>query len=99
MAAYVVVEVLITNEEEYEKYKPLASASVAAHGGSYKVRGGAVDSLEGDAVEGRIVVLEFPDLERARRWYRSDEYRAALSLRQAAARSRLFIVDGCETSS
>jgi uncharacterized protein (DUF1330 family) len=67
MAAYVVVEVLITNEEEYEKYKPLASASVAAHGGSYKVRGGAVDSLEGDAVEGRIVVLEFPDLERARR--------------------------------
>jgi uncharacterized protein (DUF1330 family) len=97
MAAYVVVEVLITDEEEYERYKPLASASVAAYGGSYKARGGAVDSLEGDAVDGRIVVLEFPDLDRARRWYKSDEYSAALSIRQVAASSRLFIVDGCET--
>jgi uncharacterized protein (DUF1330 family) len=96
MSAYVVVEVCITDEEEYERYKPLASASIEAHGGRYKVRGGTVDSLEGDAVEGRVVVLEFPDLERARRWYGSEEYRDALRLRQAAARSRLFIVDGYE---
>ncbi len=94
MAAYVVVEVAITDPEEYEKYKALASASVAAHGGRYKARGGTVDSLEGAAVEGRVVLLEFPDLERARRWYHSEEYGQASRLRQAAARSRLYIVDG-----
>ena len=96
MAAYVVAEIFITDEEECEKYKPLASASIAAHGGSFKVRGGAIDSLEGDAVEGRLVVLEFPNLERARRWYGSSEYRDGLRLRKSAARSRVFIVDGCE---
>jgi uncharacterized protein (DUF1330 family) len=64
MAAYVVVEVTITDDEAYEKYKPLAYASIVAHGGRYLVRGGAVDSVEGDAVEARIVVLEFPDIAR-----------------------------------
>jgi uncharacterized protein (DUF1330 family) len=94
VAAYVVVEVTITDEEAYEKYKPMAYASIVAHGGRYLVRGGAVDSVEGDAVEARIVVLEFPDMEAARRWYRSDDYQAALSLREGAARSRLFMVEG-----
>jgi uncharacterized protein (DUF1330 family) len=98
MAAYVIVEVSITDEEGYEQYKPLASSSIAAHGGSYKARGGATESLEGDAVAGRVVVLEFPDLERARGWYHSEEYRDATKLRQAAAQSRIFIVDGYEPS-
>jgi uncharacterized protein (DUF1330 family) len=96
MAAYVIVEVSIADEEQYEKYKPLASASIAAHGGSYKARGGTTESLEGDAVAGRVVVIEFPDLERARGWYRSEQYREASRLRQAAAQSRMFIVDGYE---
>jgi len=39
-------------------------------------------------------VIEFPDLETARRWYRSDEYQAALKLRQAASRGRVFMVEG-----
>jgi uncharacterized protein (DUF1330 family) len=96
MAAYVIVEVSITDEDRYEEYKPLAAASIAAHGGSYKARGGATESLEGDAVAGRVVVLEFPDLARARGWYHSEEYGEALRLRQGAARSRMFIVDGYE---
>jgi uncharacterized protein (DUF1330 family) len=40
--------------------------------------------------------LEFPDLDRARRWYDSDEYRDAARVRQAAADTRMFIVDGYE---
>ena len=96
MAAYVIVEAFITDAEGYEKYKPLAAASIATYGGSYKSRGGTTESLEGDPGIGRVVVLEFPDLERARQWYNSDEYREASQLRQAAARSRIFIVDGYE---
>jgi uncharacterized protein (DUF1330 family) len=96
MAAYVIVEVSITDEEQYEKYKPLAAASIAAHGGTYRARGGAVESLEGDPVDGRVVVIEFPDMAGARGWYRSDDYQAALEVRREAAEGRFFIVEGYE---
>jgi uncharacterized protein (DUF1330 family) len=96
MAAYVIVEVSIFDEEAYERYKPLAAASIAAHGGSYRARGGATETLEGDPVGGRIVVLEFPDLELARGWYHSEQYGEALQMRQGAAQVRMFIVDGYE---
>jgi uncharacterized protein (DUF1330 family) len=96
MTAYVIIEEFITDAEGHEKYKPLAAASIATYGGTYKSRGGTTESLEGDSALGRIVVLEFPDFERARQWYSSDQYQEASRLRQAAARSRIFIVDGCE---
>jgi uncharacterized protein (DUF1330 family) len=48
-------------------------------------------------VAGRIVILRFDSLEAARSWYNSDGYQAALPLRQAAANSRVFIVEGVET--
>lgn len=94
MAAYVIAEVSVTDPEGYEQYKPLAGASVVAGGGTYEVRGGAVESLEGEPVSGRIVILRFDSLEAARNWYHSDDYQAALPLRNAAARSRVFIVEG-----
>jgi uncharacterized protein (DUF1330 family) len=94
MAAYVIAEVSVTDPEGYEQYKPLAGASVLASGGTYEVRGGAVESLEGEPVSGRIVILRFDSLDAARNWYHSDEYQAALPLRNAAARSRVFIVEG-----
>ena len=94
MTAYVIAEVSITDEEGYEQYKPLAGASVVANGGTYEVRGGVVESLEGEPVMGRIVILRFDDLEAARNWYNSDDYQAARPLRHAAAQSRVFIVEG-----
>jgi uncharacterized protein (DUF1330 family) len=97
MAAYVIAEVSVTDPDAYEEYKPLAGTSVAAHGGTYEVRGGEVESLEGEPVSGRIVVLRFDSLEAARDFYNSDDYQAALTIRQAAARSRVFIVEGAET--
>ena len=94
MAAYVIAEVSVTDPEGYEQYRPLAGASVVAGGGTYEVRGGAVESLEGEPVSGRIVILRFDSLDAARNWYHSDDYQAALPLRNAAARSRVFIVEG-----
>ena len=94
MSAFVIAEIAISDPDGYEKYKPLAAASVEAHGGTYRVRGGAVESLEGPAVEARIAVLEFPDVEAAKRWYHSDEYGAARPLRHAASTGRMFLVEG-----
>ena len=94
MTAYVVIEALISDPEAYEEYKPLAAASVAAHGGIYRSRGGTTEALEGEPVVGRVVVLEFSDSEKARRWYHSDDYQAAVAVRKDASRSRIFIVEG-----
>ncbi|MGH9133419.1 MAG: DUF1330 domain-containing protein [Ilumatobacteraceae bacterium] len=96
MAAYVIAEVSVTDPDGYEQYKPLAGASVAAAGGTYLARGGTSDSLEGDPVAGRIVILRFDTLDAARAWYHSDAYQAAVPLRQAASEGRVYIVEGAE---
>ncbi|GAC1307802.1 MAG: DUF1330 domain-containing protein [Acidimicrobiales bacterium] len=94
MPAFVLAEIDVLDPEAYEPYKALASASITAFGGTYRVRGGAVEALEGDAPTGRVVVLEFPDIEAARAWYHSDSYQAAAAVRQAASRGKMFLIDG-----
>jgi uncharacterized protein (DUF1330 family) len=97
MPTYVIVELSVVDAEPYERYKALAESSVVAHGGVYKVRGGKIESIEGEPVTDRVVVLEFPDLATARAWYASPEYQEALPLRLAAAiTTRLFFVEGYE---
>ena len=68
MPAYVIVDIEITDPEQYERYKALAPATVAAYGGRYVARGGATLSLEGDWQSKRLVILEFDSLERAQAW-------------------------------
>jgi uncharacterized protein (DUF1330 family) len=94
MAGYIIVEVDITDAKAYESYKPLAGASVARHGGKFIVRGGQTETLEGGWAPKRLVVLEFPTVEKAREFYRSEDYAPALKMRLAASKSRAIIVEG-----
>ena len=94
MPAFIIVDVKITNPDDYEEYKKLTPASIAAYQGSFVVRGGSTETLEGDWVPERIVVLQFPDAERARQWWNSREYADAKLIRQRAAFTRMILVDG-----
>jgi uncharacterized protein (DUF1330 family) len=94
MPAYVIVETEITDPEQYERYKAASGGAVAAAGGRFVVRGGELAVLEGDWRPSRLVVLEFEDLEAARRWYRSERYQQARKLREGAARLRMVAVQG-----
>ena len=94
MAAYVIVEIEVTDPAGYEDYKKLAPASVAAYGGKFVVRGGAHETLEGAWRPQRLVVLEFPSIARARQWWESAEYRDAKALRQRTARTKMIVVEG-----
>jgi uncharacterized protein (DUF1330 family) len=94
MPAYVVVEITVTDPAAYERYKQLAEASVAAYGGRYLVRGGRVELLEGSRVPPRLVVLEFPSVDRARSWWASPEYAEAKPVRAASATTEMILVDG-----
>ena len=94
MPAYVIVDVEVTDPDQYEAYKKLTPASLVAYGGKFIVRGGQVETLEGGWNPGRIVVLEFPSYDNARQWYDSNEYAQARAVRRDAAQARIIVADG-----
>jgi len=93
MAAYIVVEIVISDRDRYERYKHLAPASIAKYGGTYLTRGGATTALEGTWAPERFVILEFADASTARRWWDSPEYAEAKALRQSCAETQMLRVD------
>lgn len=94
MTAYIVVDCEVNDPAKYEEYKKLAQEAIAKHGGRYLARGGQTAVLEGDWRPNRVVILEFPSLEAARRFYTSVEYTAARRARAGAAKMNIFAVEG-----
>ena len=94
MPAYFIVNLDVKDREKFERYHAEVPAVIAKHGGRYLVRGGELHPIEGDLGLKRLVVLEFPSLEAARRFYDSPEYAPLLKLRQEAARSDIVPVEG-----
>ena len=93
-SAYIIAEVEVTDPETFEEYRKLVPPTIEAFGGRYAVRGGAVDSLEGDWQPKRMVVIEFDDVERAKAWHGSELYAPAKALREASANTRMIVVEG-----
>ena len=94
MAAYLIVEIEIVDPLGYETYKNQASDTVHKYGGKYIVRGGKTEVLEGNWKPKRIVILEFPTMERAREWLNSEEYREPRKLRHQTARTNMLVIEG-----
>lgn len=94
MAAYVIVEIEVTDPELYETYKTQAPAAVAAYGGMYIARGGRTQVLEGDWSPKRLVILEFETFEQAVAWWNSPEYSAIKGIRQQATVSKMVALEG-----
>ena len=94
MKAYVIVDVKITDPDRYGEYKKLAPGSLVPFDGKFVVRGGESETLEGTWEPGRIVVLEFPSMQKARAWWSSEGYAPAKALRQSASVTRMILVEG-----
>ena len=94
MAAYIYANVEVTNPAAYEAYRAEVPALIAAHGGRYLVRGGAVNVLEGSGVPQRQVILEFPDMAHLQAFYTSPEYKRLIAIRQGASTGTLFAIEG-----
>ena len=94
MAAYVIVDLTVTDLPTMEEYRKRVPATLAAYGGRFLVRGGAHQTVEGDWKPNRLVVLEFPSMEQAKRWYDSEEYREPKAMRLQAGRANMVMVDG-----
>jgi uncharacterized protein (DUF1330 family) len=94
MSAYVIGDIEVTDPAAYEEYRKQVLAVVTKYGGKFIVRGGKIDSKEGGWNPKRIVVLEFPSLAQAQKWYHSPEYAPLIKLREKASKGRLIIVEG-----
>jgi len=96
MAAYVIVEIEVTDPVVYEEYRKVAPATIEAYGGRYIARGGRCVGLEGGWAPKRIVVLEFESVECAKEWWASEEYAGPKAMRQRSSKGRMIVVAGVE---
>lgn len=94
MAAYLVVEAVITDREKFAAYARRVPELVAGFGGEYLVLGGASEALEGDWGETRLVVHRWPDMAGARRFWNSSEYAEVRKLREGAGEFRVMLLEG-----
>ena len=94
MAAYVLVEVDVTDRGAVRPLPPVGGGQRRAVRRALSRARGASEVLEGERVPKRLVVLEFPDADAARRWYHSPEYQEAKSVREGAAIGSFICVEG-----
>jgi uncharacterized protein (DUF1330 family) len=94
MTAYVISEVEVRDAALIEQYRTLAAATIAQYGGRYIVRGGPAELIEGGPPPKMLVIVEFPDMARAKAWYASPDYAQALKVRADALTRRLVFVEG-----
>ena len=94
MPAYIIARVQVTDWERYRQYTQATPAAIAKFGGRFIVRGGETITFEGPPETGRLVVIEFPSLDQAKAFYRSEEYSRAKKLREGAATGQFLAVAG-----
>jgi uncharacterized protein (DUF1330 family) len=94
MTAYVIADIDVTNPDGYAPYRAAAQKTIEQHGGRYIARGGAVEKLDGDWNASRVVIIEFPSMDAARKWYNCAEYQDALKVRLANSKGRVILTEG-----
>ncbi|MDO9286186.1 MAG: DUF1330 domain-containing protein [Aquabacterium sp.] len=93
--AYVIVDMKVSDHQQYKQYMADAPAAVKAFGGEYLVRGGRHITMEGQWQPSRIAMLRFPSFERAQAFYDAEQYRAARAKREGATEFfNMILVEG-----
>ena len=92
--AYYIAEFELTDPEGIRPYSAGVAATFEPFGGRFIVRGGEIAALEGERPKGRLVVIAFDSMEKARAWYGSAEYQKLKPIRERSGNSRTFIVEG-----
>jgi uncharacterized protein (DUF1330 family) len=95
MSAYCFFDNLeVMDSRKLQEYKTHVAPIIEKYGGRYIVLGGKMDVVEGDWRPTYPVIIEFPTLEHAHRWYGSDEYRGLKTIRLSAVRSNAVFIEG-----
>ncbi|MBE7368751.1 DUF1330 domain-containing protein [Ramlibacter pallidus] len=94
-AAYLIVEMNISDPDRYKEYMARAPEAVKAAGGEYLVRGGRHETLEGDWQPHRVAMLRFPSYEKAKAFYDGEMYTQARGFRNGTTEYfNMVLVEG-----
>lgn len=97
MAAYVVLCITWHDTEALERYGKVVLESFRAYNGKWLARGAPVATLEGKSAPKRLVIVEFPTVDAARKWHASREYAPAIKIREQHATTHwVVLMDGVE---
>ena len=94
MPAYSVAIFTVSDPERYQEYAKHAGPAVDKFGGKFFMRGSKPEVMEGSFDHARMVIVEFPDMDTARKYASSPEYQAARSKRLGAADFNLILFEG-----
>jgi len=79
--------------EDLVDYLEHIDETLAPHGGRFIIHGAQPEVLEGEW-DDDLIVIEFPTLEAARRWYYSPNYQWLLPLRIANSSGTVALLEG-----
>ena len=94
MAAYLIVDITVRDEERYAGYRDRVTDQIRQYGGEYLVRGGRIERLEGGWQPSRVVVVEFESIAAAKKWWESEDYAEFKAIRQATTDTNMIVVEG-----
>ena len=94
MAAYLIANITVNDPAVFGEYRDKVAPMIAAQGGRYLIRGGAVTVVEGEPGFDRVVVVEYPDMETLKRFYHGAEYAPLIALRQSCTISHVALIEG-----
>lgn len=95
MSAFLLIDTKISDPEAYESYKSIARPIAEKFGGQYRTRGGEMDVIQAELwTPSRIVLVEFPSMEKARSFINSEEYKPVRKIREGASECTLMLLEG-----
>ena len=94
MPSYVVSMMSISDAETYRRYTDRTPPIVERYGGRFLARGGDVLTVEGDAYENWMVILECPSRQAILDWFADPEYQEVMAFRHASSEARILVIDG-----
>ena len=96
MAAYLIIDLEVHDQEGFQQYREGVGAFIAKHGGEYLVRGGEFEVIEGDWQPHRLVLFRFPNRQAIRNFFADPEYAELKDIRFTPAKTVAVAVDGIE---
>ena len=94
MAVYLIGQLEIRDREEYGKYEAGFLEIFAKYEGEFLAVNEEPEILEGEWPYTRTVMIRFPSLEEARRWWSSSEYQSLAQHRRRASKGNIVLVAG-----
>lgn len=96
MPAYIFADVAVNDMQAYRDsgYLENTPRIAAKYGGQYRVRGGAMEQLEGDWMPTRMVVIEFPDMQKLKAFVDCEEYKPWREIRNKFTTSHIVAIEG-----